>query len=467
MKFTRENVFKIIDKPEDGNTKSIVFGWFLTILIILNIAAVIGSSFDDIPNKYSKLLTYFEYFSVAIFTIEFLLRVWTAPYKFPPSSEKPSFFAHNIFPYVRYIFLSMGLFDLLAILPFYLPFFIADLRFLRILRLFRLLRLVKLTRYSKVDLIVRVLKKKKEELFLIVLIVGIMLLLVSPVVYVLENPKQPGQFPNILATLWWAVITLTTVGYGNVVPETAVGQLLSGIISIFGIILIALPSGIITSGFIEEYKKYKKKGRKEFKKAILDELNDNLLKGTYGSELEKGQYVKEDDLITDGKCGGKYVSFDFKRFAGCHLLIGSFSKNSPFKDTGIWMMLFVNIGVGKVDGFRKRLQKPKEKDGSKFRGYLVDLQADNENWVELTSNEGPKYYKEMGTIDLPLNNRQLCFNDKEVLDFYRDNYSDVASVIGKRASFYYNDGKGFIWDNSYTTIIDFLEKYVGNNKDIK
>jgi len=88
-------------------------------------------------------------------------------------------------------------------------------------------------------------------------IVGIMLLLASPVMYAVENAIQPDAFPNILATLWWAVITLTTVGYGDVYPVTILGKLLSGVISILGIILIALPSGIISSGFIKEYEKEK------------------------------------------------------------------------------------------------------------------------------------------------------------------------------------------------------------------
>jgi voltage-gated potassium channel len=250
---TKWRIYKIIEKAVDGDTGSAVFDWLLIILICLNIIAVIFSSFDYINNRYDKLFTYFEYFSILVFTIEYLLRLWTAPYKFPLSPKWSSFFS-----YIRFIFSFMGIFDLCAILQFYIPFVIFDLRVLRVFRLFRLLRIFKLTRYNKsFDLIGRVFKSEKDKLLMTFFIVGIMLLLASSVMYAAENAVQPDVFPNILATLWWAVVTLTTVGYGDVYPVTVLGKLLSGVISILGIILIALPSGIISSGFIKEYEKEK------------------------------------------------------------------------------------------------------------------------------------------------------------------------------------------------------------------
>jgi len=158
----------------------------------------------------------------------------------------------------------MGIVDLCAIMPFFLPFVIIDLRIMRILRLFRLISALKLTRYNKsFDLIGRVFKNEKDKLFMTIFIVGVMLLLAASIMYAVENTVQPEAFPNILATLWWAVVTLTTVGYGDVYPVTVLGKLLSGVISILGIILIALPSGIISSGFIKEYDEEKKRKKKE------------------------------------------------------------------------------------------------------------------------------------------------------------------------------------------------------------
>jgi voltage-gated potassium channel len=198
-------------------------------------------------------LTGFEYFSIVIFTVEYLLRVWTAPLKFPNS---------NI-PCLRYIVSFMAVIDLCAILPFYLPFVInVDLRFMRILRLFRLLRILKLNRYNNsLDLIGRVFKNEKEKILMTIFITILMLLLASSAMYYIENAVQPDKFPNILATLWWAVATLTTVGYGDVYPVTVLGKMLSGVIAILGIGLVALPSGIISSGLIQEVSNEKKEKR--------------------------------------------------------------------------------------------------------------------------------------------------------------------------------------------------------------
>ena len=249
----RKRVYQIIEKAEDGDTASAVFDWFLIILISLNILAVILSSFNNINDRYNNFFIIFEHISVLIFTVEYLLRIWTAPCKFLPSTKWLVFF-----PYLRFIFSFMGIVDLCAILPYYLPFAVIDLRVLRILRLIRLLRIFKLTRYNKsFDLIGRVFKNEKDKIFMTIFIVGILLLLAASIMYAVENAVQPDAFPNILATLWWAVVTLTTVGYGDVYPVTVIGKLLSGIISILGIILIALPSGIISSGFIIEYEKEK------------------------------------------------------------------------------------------------------------------------------------------------------------------------------------------------------------------
>ena len=263
----RKRVYQIIEKAGDKDKASAVFDCFLIILILLNVIAVICNSFDSVNSSYNNFFNIFEYISVSIFTVEYLLRVWTAPEKFPPTKEWPLFFS-----YLRFIFSFMGIVDLCAILPFFLPFVIIDLRVVRILRLFRLLRVLKLTRYNKsFDLIGRVFKNEKDKLFMTIFIVGVLLLLAASIMYAVENAIQPDAFPNILATLWWAVVTLTTVGYGDVYPVTVLGKLLSGVISILGIILIALPSGIISSGFIKEYEneKEEKSKKKENNKKIF------------------------------------------------------------------------------------------------------------------------------------------------------------------------------------------------------
>ena len=260
---TRQRVYEIIEL-HNHDRASAVFDWFLMILICLNVIAVISGSIDELQARYNKLFTWFDYFSIGIFTIEYLLRLWTAPYKFP-SPQRP-----QIFPYLCYIFSFMGVIDLCAILPFYLPFVVnVDLRILRILRLFRLLRVLKLTRYNNsLKLIIKVLHKERDKLYITIFFMIVMILLASSVMYFAENSAQPDKFPNIPATLWWAVATLTTVGYGDVYPVTVLGKLLGSIISIFGIGLIAMPSGIISMGLITEAEREKnpKRRRRRIKK---------------------------------------------------------------------------------------------------------------------------------------------------------------------------------------------------------
>ena len=147
----------------------------------------------------------------------------------------------------------MAIIDLLAILPFYLPFFSADLRFLRMMRLFRLFRLLrvfKLGRYFEaLHVIVKVIRSSGPQLIMSVVICFFVMLFSAIIMYEVENPVQPEQFPNVISSLWWAICTLTTVGYGDVYPITPVGRFFASVISLVGIGIIAIPTGIIAAGF--------------------------------------------------------------------------------------------------------------------------------------------------------------------------------------------------------------------------
>ena len=159
----------------------------------------------------------------------------------------------------------MAVIDLLAILPFYIPMLIPiDLRFLRVLRLTKILRILKLNRYSKsLQLLGKILKNKRADLLVTVFVTTILIIFASSLMYYIENPAQPEQFPNIVASFWWAITTLTTVGYGDLYPITILGKILSGVIALLGIGLVALPTGIISSGFIEELSQRKKGKRRK------------------------------------------------------------------------------------------------------------------------------------------------------------------------------------------------------------
>lgn len=234
------------------------FDSFISILILLNVVAVILESYESINDDYGTWLRGFEYFSVVVFSIEYLLRLWTASLQYP---HLPAWRA-----VLKFMFSTFGLIDLLAVLPFYLPFFFKlDLRFMRMLRMVRLLRVLKLSRHSRSLLVIRhVLKETKNDLIATLFVTFILITVASTIMYYVEQPSQPEQFSNIGQAFWWAVATLTTVGYGDIYPVTAIGKLLSGAIAILGIGLVALPTGIVSSAFIEKMQEMKaeRKARK-------------------------------------------------------------------------------------------------------------------------------------------------------------------------------------------------------------
>lgn len=226
--------------------------YVITTLIILNVIAIIAESFDYVHQNFHSQLYVFEVISVAIFSVEYLLRFWVADLTYP---NRPKWRSR-----LKYVFSPMGMIDLLAIIPFYLPWVVKlDLRFLRVLRLFRLVRIFKMAHYSiSIRMLAKIFHDKRRELFITLIGSFVLILLSSSIMYEFEHDIQPDKFPNIFATFWWAVATLTTIGYGDVYPVTAIGQFLAALVAIFGIGLIAIPTGIISAGFLEELQKTSK-----------------------------------------------------------------------------------------------------------------------------------------------------------------------------------------------------------------
>ena len=249
----KKRIGLIIQKARRGDKPSLYFDYFIVTLIFLNVIAIVLESFVTLYYRYIEWFSLFEVISVITFTVEYLLRLWTADISYIQSKRVKSRFSFLVSP--------MALIDLFAILPFYLPMIIPfDLRFLRMLRIIRFLRIFKLNRYSSAfHLVGKVLRKKKNELLVTIFITMMLLLIASTLIYYMENTAQPEAFPNIIASFWWAISTLTTVGYGDVYPVTAWGRLLSGIIAFIGIGLVALPTGIISSGFMQELSEEEKR----------------------------------------------------------------------------------------------------------------------------------------------------------------------------------------------------------------
>ncbi|MBU0507781.1 ion transporter [bacterium] len=224
------------------------FAGFISTLILLNILEVM---LETVPGKsalWEVWLARFEVFSVLVFTIEYLLRLWVCTLN--PRYER------KIVGRIRYALVPITFVDLLAILPFYLPLaFPLDLRVLRLLRLFRFLRLIKIARYSDaLRLITKVIRGKREELLLVVFVCAVLLIFSSTLLYYVEHEAQPEEFSSIPASLWWGVVTVTTVGYGDIYPITIAGKIIASIFAVIGIALFALPAGVLAGGFAEEVK---------------------------------------------------------------------------------------------------------------------------------------------------------------------------------------------------------------------
>lgn len=229
-----------------------VINVFIIILIILNVIAVMLETVRSIEEKYGEYLYYFDVFSVTIFTIEYVLRVWSC-------NHDPKY-KHSFLGRLKYMVSPGALIDLLAILPFYLHRIIGfDLRVLRVLRLMRFLRLFRLTAYMKAArLVTNVFKTRINELLLSFVLTLFLIVIAASLVYFAEHKAQPDTFTSIPATIWWAVVSLTTVGYGDMIPITIMGKVFAATILLAGVALLALPAGIITSGFLDELAKNRK-----------------------------------------------------------------------------------------------------------------------------------------------------------------------------------------------------------------
>lgn len=246
----RQRAWEILEAARPGDLISRIFDSFIFLLIIINIVAVILGSVKSVEARYGGRLEVLEIFSVVVFTVEYLARLWACV-------SQPEF-TRPVTGRLRFAIHPMPLIDLLAILPFYLEFLPIDLRFIRALRLFRLFRIAKLGRYSKTTrLFARVFTTRKEELIITASVMLVMIVLASSFIYFAETEAQPDKFPDIPSSMWWSVVTLTTVGYGDVYPVTPLGRFLAAAIAILGIGMFALPAGILGASFVEEIEKQK------------------------------------------------------------------------------------------------------------------------------------------------------------------------------------------------------------------
>ena len=283
----RQRVHEILEIARPGDRASRWFDIFIITLIALNILAIVLESVKSLQQTYSQLFYGFEVFSVAVFSAEYLLRLWTCV------EAHHGRYRAVLSGRLRFAVTPMALIDLLAILPFYLAmFFTVDLRFLRALRL---LRVFKLTRYSPaMNMLLTVLREEAQSIGAACFILMIVLVLASSGIYLFEHRAQPDAFGSIPAAVWWAVATLTTVGYGDVTPITAGGKAFGVCIMVVGVGMVALPAGILASAFSE----HSRKRREDYADLVDSALEDGELSPDELSQLEftrKTLGLREDD----------------------------------------------------------------------------------------------------------------------------------------------------------------------------
>ena len=285
----RKRTAELLEVGAYEDRPSRILNLLLILLISLNVVAIILESVDVIYSQYAQAFWYFELFSVAVFTIEYLARVWSSIDLDAVHDARP------VIGRIKYMLSPIALVDLIAILPFYLSLYVSfDLRFLRGLRL---LRLFKLTRYSPaLGALLDVIQKEADALMAAFVVLVIMLVMSAGGIYLLENELQPEIFGSIPSSMWWAIVTLTTVGYGDTVPVTTMGKMFGGFIGLIGIGMIALPAAIMASGFLENIhmrrQKFDQTVRIFLKDGVLDEKERWRLE-----ELRKELGLERDDAL--------------------------------------------------------------------------------------------------------------------------------------------------------------------------
>lgn len=245
---TKKDLYLIFEEPSQHK-----YGKYVQTFIFVNIFISILIMFletEESLNIYSSLFYKINSINIVLFTIEYILRVYAYGYKTKDNKKHTR---------LKYTLTPMMIIDLIAILPFYLTILGVNTNFLRALRVIRIFKLFKVAKFFQFDeLIIEILSEKKEEFMFIFIAIMILLFTMTPLTYYAEHDAQPEVFKSMTDALWWAVITFTTIGYGDMYPITTTGKIITSVISILGIAFYAIPGSIFTAGLLEKLNKRKK-----------------------------------------------------------------------------------------------------------------------------------------------------------------------------------------------------------------
>lgn len=249
----RKRLFEILEVGNDLDRISRGYDYVNALTIIINLIVSIMYTYADLREKYGFILLLIEGITVAFFAVDYILRVWTARFLYPDLTEH-----HAIRDYV---FSFTGIVDLLSFLPYYLPIFFPSgtvaFRMIRIVRIFRLFKIN--AYYDSLNVITEVIKGKSQQLVSSVFIILVLMIASSLCMYSLEHEAQPEVFENAFSGIWWSTSTLLTVGYGDIYPITTAGKILGIFIAFLGVGIVAIPTGIISAGFVDQYSNIKKR----------------------------------------------------------------------------------------------------------------------------------------------------------------------------------------------------------------
>lgn len=262
-------VYNALENQNNKNNIGYTINTFLIILIIANAAAFILESEPSIKLKFNNYFDLFEKFSVIVFLMEYVLRLWSI------SEKGGGTFKESLLTRLNWMKSPMAIIDLVAILPIVLQhIFPIDLR---ILRLLRLLRILKLSRYSSsLRMLLTVMAREGKSLSAMLFLLFVLIIMAASGIYLVESNHQPEHFGSVPRAMWWAVVTLTTVGYGDVTPITPLGKAFGACITILGIGIAALPAGILAGGFAEELSMKKQRNEDDFASFLQENLDISI-----------------------------------------------------------------------------------------------------------------------------------------------------------------------------------------------
>ncbi|MGN0368373.1 MAG: ion transporter [Wujia sp.] len=288
----RKRIFAIIQIGNKSDIPSRLFDYFITVIILLNLVVTFTLTFA-LEQQTLQMMKTIEFITMVIFTVEYLFRLWTADYLYTDCSR--------VAATLRFMISFYGIVDILTILPYWLPIeTIYGMVVFRMIRVFRIFHLFRVNSQSDAfNVIISVLIEKKGQLLSSISLIGILMLSASFVMYSVEHTVQPEVFENGFSGLWWSVSTVLTVGYGDIYPVTTLGKAMAICISILGVMITAIPTGILSAGFSENYREHKILEREEPVHYTIRIRKGNRLVGTAVADLYSQYGLKIISLVRE------------------------------------------------------------------------------------------------------------------------------------------------------------------------